>query len=450
MPFIAHTEADIAAMLATIGASSTADLFIEIPTDLKVTEISGIGARMTEMQVAQMLQQRAQQDHTVLNFIGAGCYEHYIPAAVWELCSRGEFMTAYTPYQAEASQGTLQLLYEYQTMLANLTGLEVSNASLYDGATALAEAVLMAVRCSKHADNKKILLPLSVHPFYRQVVKTISGAQGIELIDIDFDLSSGKIATENLHQYSKDNFVALVIPQPNFFGVLEDVDELTDWAHNQDALVIATVNPLSLGLLKPPGAWGTNGVDIACGEAQSLGVPLASGGPYIGFMCCKKIWIRQLPGRLVGMTTDTDGKRGFTLTLQAREQHIRRAKATSNICTNQGLLATAVTIYLSLMGAVGLKQVALQSHINATKFKYAVLKIAEIKIVFSSPFFHEIVLSFDKPVAEILDKLAQQGIQGGFDVSQYYPKLGNAMLCCVTETKTDADIDSFIQALTAC
>lgn len=465
MSFCAHTKDEVQQMLQDLQYTSIDDLFKEIPQELLVTEIPGIAERLTEMEVLQLMQQRAKRDATKLNFIGAGCYEHYIPAAVWELASRGEFLTSYTPYQAEASQGTLQLLYEFQTMFANLTGLDVSNASLYDGATALAEAVLMAVRCAKNTHSRTVIVPKTVHPYYVEVVNTIVGPQNISIKTIDFDVSTGQTSIAELEKITEP-FAALVIPQPNFFGVLEDVDQLTSWAHKHGGLVIALVNPMSLGLLKAPGQWGETGADIACGEAQSLGVPLASGGPYIGFLCCKAAYIRQLPGRLVGKTCDVDGNSGYTLTLQAREQHIRRAKATSNICTNQGLLATVVTIYLSLLGAKGLQQVALKSHANTTQLKELLQQVPGVKILFTahpssrpspkgtaagiSPYFHELVLQFQKPIPEILDKLSKQGIQGGFDLSEYYLELGNALVCCVTETKTAEDLQQFVQAVAKC
>jgi glycine dehydrogenase subunit 1 len=450
MSFVAHTPEEIEEMLATIGSKTIEDLFVEIPSELQINELPGFGAALTEMQVAQLLQQRVKQDTYKLNFIGAGAYEHYIPAAVWEIATRGEFLTAYTPYQAEASQGTLQLLYEFQTMFANLTGLDVSNASLYDGATALAEAILMALRCDRKSEDKAILIPKSVHPYYRDVVTTVLAPHNIQIRTIDYDPSSGQVATQQLQGIQEGSFAALVVPQPNFFGILEDVDYLTNWAHQNKALVIALSNPMSLALLKAPGAWGDAGADIACGEAQPFGVPLASGGPYIGYLCCKKEYIRQLPGRLVGVTTDLDGNRGFTLTLQAREQHIKRAKATSNICTNQSLLATVVTIYLSLLGATGLRQVAAACHTNTLQLKNKIISETDLKVLFNAPFFHEIVIQTPQPAVVILDKLASLGIQAGFDLKDYYSELGDAILCCVTETKTSEDIDNFVQALQAC
>ncbi len=334
MPFIPHTDEDIQQMLDTIGVSSIDDLFDEIPASLRNDSLKIVPEQATEMEVSRLMHARAAQDGQPLCFMGAGAYDHHIPSAVWELTTRGEFYTAYTPYQAEASQGTLQLLYEYQTMMASLNGLDVSNASLYDGASALAEAVLMAVRANRKSKSKRILMPRTVHPDYRKTVTTIVAKQGITLELIDYDRKSGAVDAAALPADPGD-FAALVIPQPNFFGVLEDVDALTDWAHQHKALVIGVVNPIALAVLKPPGEWGTEGADIACGEGQPLGIPMSSGGPYYGFMCCKQVYVRQMPGRIIGRTVDLEGKPGFTLTLQAREQHIRRSKATSNICTNQ-------------------------------------------------------------------------------------------------------------------
>ena len=344
MPFIPHTEEDVREMLAAIGAESIEALFDEIPAELRNARLSEVPEGISEMEIARLMQARAAQDGQPLCFAGAGAYEHHIPAAVWELTTRGEFYSAYTPYQAEASQGTLQLLYEYQSMMAGLTGMEVSNASLYDGASALAEAVLMAVRANRKSKSKRILVPRTVHPVYRKVARTIVQNQGIELVEIDYDRKGGHIDPAALPGEPGD-FAALVVPQPNFFGVLEDVDALTDWAHAHGALLIASVNPTALAILTPPGEWGEAGADIACGEGQPLGAPLSPGGPYFGFMCCKQAHVRQMPGRIIGRTVDLDGKPGFALTLQAREQYIRRSKATSNICTNRGLLTTAATIY---------------------------------------------------------------------------------------------------------
>ena len=443
MPFIPHTETDVSAMLAAIGVDAIDDLFDEIPEALRSGGLTRVPQGLSEMAITRLMQERAERDGRYLNFIGAGAYEHHIPAAVWQIVSRGEFYSAYTPYQAEASQGTLQLLYEFQTMMASLTGMDVSNASLYDGASGLAEAVLMAVRAQR--DGRRILLPKTVHPYYRRVVRSIVSAQDIELVEVDFDLKTG--ITTSLPKVSVGDFAALVIPQPNFFGCLEDVDRLTDWAHAQGALVIGLVNPTALALLKPPGLWGTKGADIAVGEGQPLGAPLASGGPYFGFMCCKQALVRQMPGRIIGRTVDLDGKPGFALTLQAREQHIRRAKATSNICTNQGLLVTAATLYMSLLGPEGLKRVATMSHVNTQQLVAQLIQIPGVRLAFERPRFHEAVLQLDMPVAGVLQALEAQGITGGFDLTDLYPELGHALLVCATETKTVADLQQYTEHL---
>jgi glycine dehydrogenase subunit 1 len=447
MPFIPHTPEDVATMLEAIDAPSIEALFDEIPTHLRINELPEMPASLSAMALLRAMQARAELDKVNLNFIGAGAYEHHIPAAVWDIASRGEFMTAYTPYQAEASQGTLQLLYEYQTMMANLMAMDVSNASLYDGASALAEAILMAIRIK---GSHQILLPTTVHPFYRQVVKTLVEPLGCELIELPFCLTTGKTLVQDLEAYTK--CAALVIPQPNFLGVLEDVHILTDWAHTQGALVIGVVNPIAMGLFSPPGEWGTTGADIACGEGQPFGVPMASGGPYFGFFCCKKDYIRQMPGRLIGRTRDAAGKMGFTLTLQAREQHIRRAKAKSNICTNQGLLVTAATIFMSLTGAKGLYNIASACYAHTKALSELLLPLEKsegISVVFKQGFFHELVLRFPCSVEKIIQALAKQGIQAGFDLTPVYKELGSCLLVCVTETKTQDDLIAFVSALKA-
>jgi glycine dehydrogenase subunit 1 len=446
MPFIPHTKADIAAMLKEIGAAKIEDLFDEIPDSLRTANLDAIPEGVTEMELTRLMKDRAREDGDTMCFIGAGAYEHHIPAAVWEVASRGEYLTAYTPYQAEASQGTLQLLYEYQTMMASLMALDVSNASLYDGASALSEAILMAVRANRQNKSHRVLIPRTVHPHYRQVVQTIVGQQGIEIIEIPFDMVTGCTPVASLEKFSID-VTAVVIPQPNFFGMLEDVDALTDWAHAHAALAIGVVNPLAMSLLKPPGQWGANGADIACGEGQPLGVPMASGGPYYGFLCCKQEFVRQLPGRIVGRTVDMDGKQGFVLTLQAREQHIRRAKATSNICTNQGLLVTGSTIFMSLLGPEGLRNTALACYHNAHLLRDKLAAVGGVKVVFNSPAFHEMVLRLPVPVDLVLNELAKFNLQAGFALQKFYPELGNCLLICATETKSSLDFDDYAEHL---
>ncbi|MCU7808500.1 MAG: aminomethyl-transferring glycine dehydrogenase subunit GcvPA, partial [Candidatus Thiodiazotropha sp. (ex Semelilucina semeliformis)] len=385
MPFIPHTEDDIQEMLAVIGVDSIDTLFDEIPDELRCDELKAIPAGMPEMEVSRLMQARAREDGQPLCFLGAGAYDHHIPAAVWQLTTRGEFYTAYTPYQAEASQGTLQLLYEYQSMMTALTGMDVSNASLYDGASALAEAVLMAVRANRKSKSGRILMPRTLHPLYRRVAHSIVRNQGIELVEIGYDGKTGQVDTSVLQQYAGEDFAALVIPQPNFFGVLENVDELTEWAHANGMLAIAVVNPLAMSILKPAGEWGEDGADICCGEGQPMGAPLASGGPYFGFLCCREKLVRQMPGRIIGKTVDLDGKPGYALTLQAREQHIRRSKATSNICTNQGLMVTAATIHMAIMGGEGLQHMAAACHGNTERLSQALCSLPQVESVFEGP-----------------------------------------------------------------
>ena len=452
MPFIPHTEDDVREMLAAIGADNSEALFDEIPASLRARPLQGIERGLSEMEIRRLMEERAERDGRNRCFIGAGAYEHHIPAAVWEIATRGEFYTAYTPYQAEASQGTLQLLYEFQTMMAELTALEVSNASLYDGASGLAEAVLMAVRANRKSKSKRILMPTTVHPAYRATVRSIVGNQGIELVELPYDPKGGHTDPTVLESYSGEDIAALVIPQPNFFGVLEEVDALTDWAHANGALAIGVVNPVALALLAPPGEWGdqsdNRGADIAVGEGQPLGAPLASGGPYFGFITCKQALVRQMPGRIVGRTVDKDGKEGFTLTLQAREQHIRRSKATSNICTNQGLMATAATIHLTLMGAEGLRRTALACHANTNRLVEKLTTAEGVETLFDRPRFHEAVLRIDADWSGVTRALEVQGIVGGYPLGDDYPELAGCVLVCATETKTEEDLDDYARHLT--
>ena len=447
MSFIPHTADDVRDMLATIGAPGIDALFDEIPAELRSRGLDGIPPAASEMQIGRLMLARAARDGRPLNFIGAGAYEHHVPAAVWAIVTRGEFYSAYTPYQAEASQGTLQLLYEYQSMMSSLTGLDASNASLYDGATALAEACLMAVRAHRKSKSARILIPASVNPRYREVVQAVAGGQRLAFELLPYDDRGGHLTAASVEKYRGQDITALVIQQPNFFGTLEDVDALTDLAHELGMLVIAVVNPTSLAILKPPGKWGTKGVDIACGEGQPLGVPLSSGGPYFGFMTTRMEHVRQMPGRIIGRTVDLDGKTGFTLTLQAREQHIRRSKATSNICTNQGLLVTAATIYMSLLGPRGLAQVAATSMQRTAELVAALAKVPGVRVAFDRPRFHEALLVLDRPVAPVLEALVARGIVGGYDASRDYPSLGHALLVCATETRTREDIDAYAAAL---
>ncbi|MEM7098953.1 MAG: aminomethyl-transferring glycine dehydrogenase subunit GcvPA [Pseudomonadota bacterium] len=444
MPFVPHTEADVSAMLAQIGVSSIDALFDEIPAGLANGRLDQVPEGMSEMAMLQLMSARASQDDGYVCFAGAGSYDHHIPAAVWDITARGEFMTAYTPYQAEASQGTLQLIYEYQSMMAALTGMDVSNASVYDGASGLGEAILMAVRGNKKNKSNTILIADTVHPNYSHAAINIVANQGISV-------QRWAMGVDGLMQSLEgDAPVAIVVQQPNFFGGIEAVDTLTNWAHEQGSLVIAVVNPMTLAVLKPPGEWGETGADIVCGDGQPFGVPMASGGPSFGFVCATQALVRQMPGRIIGRTEDLDGKTGFALTLQAREQHIRRGKATSNICTNQGLLVTAGTIYLSLIGPQGLSEVACQSRSQAQKLRQQLLELPGVEPLWPGPTFHEFALRLpcaaQSVIGAMLDEKILPGINLGDFVDDRIDDAEQCLLVAATEKRTDAEISAYVQA----
>lgn len=448
MSFIPHTDQDVREMLAVIGVQRIDDLFDEIPEALRVDGLRSVPPQANEMTVAREVKALAARDGTPLCFAGGGAYEHHIPAAVWQITTRGEFYSAYTPYQAEASQGTLQVIYEYQTMMANLTAMDVSNASLYDGASALAEAVLMAIRANRKSKSQRVLVPASLNPAYHRTLETLLAPQHVQCEVLAFDPTHGTTPVAAVEAWQGEDVAAVVVPQPNYFGLLEDVDGLTDAAHALGALAIGVVNPLALAILSPPGHWGDQGADITCGEGQPLGVPLSSGGPYFGLLCCRQGLVRQMPGRLVGRTVDLDGKAGFTLTLQAREQHIRRAKATSNICTNQGLLVTAATIYMAMLGPHGLEAVASACHANTERLLDHLTRIDGVTERFAGrPRFHEAVLDLPRPAREVVDRLAEQDIVAGVELGRDYAGFDDALLVCATETKTDEDFACFAAAL---
>ncbi|MDE0093744.1 MAG: aminomethyl-transferring glycine dehydrogenase subunit GcvPA [Gammaproteobacteria bacterium] len=442
MPFIPHTPSEASQMLARIGASSIDTLFDEIPALVPTADFSSIPLGISEMEMFRQFSQRAKLDELGPCFVGAGCYDHYIPAAVWDIATRGEFYTAYTPYQAEASQGTLQLLYEFQTIMASLAGLDIANASVYDGGSGLAEAILMAVRCNRQSKSKQVILMGAVHPHYVSAVQTLVSSQGIELHTTD-----RKAGKTNLDSIQIEDPVAVVVQQPNFLGILESVDEITDWAHSRGAMVIAVTNPLTLAVLKAPGTWGKEGADICCGDGQPLGVPMASGGPSFGFLCTKQKYVRQMPGRIVGRTTDADGNEGYTLTLQAREQHIRRAKATSNICTNQGLLVTAATIYMSIMGLTGMKNTAIRCHENTTRLVEKLLATGKAARVYDSHYFHECVIRTERDSKDLMQKmLNDQHFLAGFPLGTFDENLADSFLICATEKRTEQEIDNYVDA----
>jgi len=445
MPFVPHTEADIATMLSALEVDSIDALFEEIPANLKVDGADRSANGMSEMDVLRLMQERAESDQGALCFLGGGAYEHHIPSAVWDLASRGEYMTAYTPYQAEASQGTLQLIYEYQSMMAALLAMDVSNASLYDGGSALAEAVLMAIRANRKSNSRRVLVAGTVNPRYLRAARAITGVQGITIEQLPFNYATLSQQAGSLSRYEGEDYAALIVSFPNYFGQLEEVHDFTDWAHHNGLLLIAVVNPIAVAGLVPPGQWGAKGADIAVGDGQPLGLPLASGGPYFGFMCCRQAYVRQMPGRIIGKTVDLEGKTGFTLTLQAREQHIRRSKATSNICTNQGLAVTAATIHMALLGGVGLQRVAEACHINSCELRQRLTTIEGVTVLGSENFFHELVVQVQTPVDKLLAALAKRRILAGLPLQNDFPELDKCFLVCVTEVRNTNDINRFVE-----
>lgn len=429
-------------MLAIVGLKSADELFRSIPADVRLGRALNITDPLAESEVITEMETMATKNTatTKPSFLGAGVYSHYSPTIVDHLIQRSEFFTSYTPYQPEISQGTLQYIFEFQTLICQLTGMEVANASMYDGSTAMAEAYLMAQRVTR---RDKIVVAKSVHPEYREVARTYTMHGDAEIAEIDFDRVTGRVSDLSALD---DKTAALVVQSPNFFGCIEDLRFLADAAHAVGALFIVVVTEaISLGLLKPPGSCGA---DIVVGEGQSFGVPMSFGGPHLGLFATQEKFVRQMPGRLCGVAYDKNGNRGFVLTLSTREQHIRREKATSNICTNQGLIALAATIYMETMGKKGLQEVAMQ---NAQKAAYAKKQIAAVdgySIPFSSPIFNEFVIRGPRPATEVLEKArTESGIIGGLALSKYYDGHDNDFLVCVTETNTREQIDGLIEGL---
>lgn len=454
MPFIPHTPEDVEQMLEAIGVTSIDGLFDEIDPSL-VTDWRDDAPRQSEMEMLQDFAAWADADSSGPCFIGAGCYDHFIPSAVWDLAQRGEFLTCYTPYQAEASQGTLQVIYEFQSMIGELTGLPTANASVYDGGSGLAEAVLMSVRANKRSRSRRVVVAGAVHPRYVEAVSMVAA-----LTELTIDASGvdehGQVDVTALEAtLAADPAVAVVVQNPNFIGALEQVDAVTDIAHAMGALVIGVVNPTALSVLSPPGEWGEQGADIAVGDGQPLGIPMSSGGPSFGFMATREKRVRQMPGRIVGRTVDRNDKLGYTLTLQAREQHIRRGKATSNICTNQGLAVTAATIYMSLMGPAGLADVAAQCHLNTRRLVDGLERHQAVGTL-PTPFFHEALIDLGQNAADVAATLAADGWLAGLPLSEMpsvpLPDKVNrdhALLVCATEQRTTSEIDALVAALHA-
>ncbi|MEJ2598326.1 MAG: aminomethyl-transferring glycine dehydrogenase subunit GcvPA [Anaerolineales bacterium] len=440
--FLPHTEQDREAMLKTIGAKSLEELFQVVPASHRFPELN-LPPMLTEMEVVSELRDISDANESIgdlISFIGAGAYNHFIPAAVDAIISRGEFLTAYTPYQPEVSQGTLQAIFDYQSLIAALTGMDVSNASHYDGATAVAEAVSMAY-ANFRGKRKKMVFSPAVNPQYRQTVKTYHHGTDIELAEPPSTPSGDP---KELVPLIDENTALVVVQYPDFFGRIYDYTFLAEAAHEAGALFAVAINPLALGLLTPPGEFGA---DIVTGEGQPLGIPLSLGGPYLGLFATRKEYVRKMAGRLVGETVDKNGRRAYVLTLTAREQHIRREKATSNICTNQGLMMLASTVYMSLLGKHGLRQVAELCYQKAHYAANQIDKLSGYSLWNQAPFFHEFVVRCSEPVEEINQHLLDHGILGGYDLGNDYPELANHMLIAVTEMNSRDDIDLLVDLL---
>jgi len=447
MRFIPHTEQDIREMLETVGIQNVDELFAGIPAELRLgNKALKLPSALSESEIVATLRQMQKRNpdaEEVTTFLGAGAYRHYTPALIGSLVLRGEFATSYTPYQPEVSQGTLQAIFEFQTMIAMLTGMDLANASMYDGASALAEAVLMAHRINK---KNEFLIARAVHPEYRQTTETYLRGADHRSIEVPFD-STGKTDLEFIRANLNDKTSAVVLQSPNFFGVVEEYETLGKELAERDVLLIVNVaEPLSLGILKPP---GERGADIVVGEAQSFGLPVSYGGPYAGFFTTREKFLRQMPGRVAGETIDRTGRRSFVLTLSTREQHIRRERATSNICTNQGLCALAVTVYLAVMGKQGLRELALLNLRKADYLKNKLSKVSGFEIQFSADTFNEIVLKCPRSANEIRDALLEHKILAGLPLGEYYPELADSLLLCATEVNTVESIDRLTDKLEA-
>lgn len=448
MPYLFDTPEQRQKMFEAIGIQSIDDLFSQIPEELQLRRELELPAPVSELALQQEMEQRLGDGGTSNStcFMGGGVYDHFIPAVVDEITSRGEFYTAYTPYQAEASQGTLQAFYEYQTLISQLTGMDVSNASLYEGGTAVSEAVFMAMRVNGRHD--KVVIAGTLHPEYRAVLNTYFARLGTKLVELPH--TNGVISADVCRAAIDSETTAIVIQQPNFFGCLEDVAAMTAIAHEAGALSILAFDAVSPGLLKKPGDYG---VDIAVAEGQPLGTPLQFGGPLLGIFTCRNEYVRKMPGRLIGKTTDRKGKECFALNLQAREQHIRRDKATSNICTNQGLLALRTTVFLATVGPRGMRQMALLSHQKARYAAEILTKIPGVRLKFQQPFFREFLLETPYPAKEVLASLADKGINVGPDLARFQMTQvegwQNCFLVALTEKRTRREIDSLAEALRA-
>lgn len=437
--FIPHTKEDQQAMLAKIGAKDIHELLAQIPEQFLYPALN-LPTALTENELTAHLHELAAKNKPLKNFIGAGMYEHFIPAAVPALSSRGEFLTAYTPYQAEASQGTLQTIYEFQSCICALMDMDVATASHYDGATAMTEAALAACRIT---GRKEILISAFLHPHYKEVLQTYTRHMGITIQETKMQ-PDGTLSVKELQTQLSDKTACFVLPTPNFLGSLEDASAISAAVHAAGSLLVAVVNPISLGIMQTPGEYNA---DFAVAEGQPLGNPMSFGGPGLGILAAKKAYVRQLPGRIVGIAKDKEGKRAFVLTLQAREQHIRREKASSNICSNEALCALNAVIYLTLLGPQGLKEVAELNVARAHQLAELINQISGFKAGTGAPFFNEFVVTCPRPAAEVISALEKQGIAAGYDLGQLCPQMKNCLLVCATEMRTEKDLQAYADAL---
>jgi glycine dehydrogenase subunit 1 len=444
MTFNPHTDGDRAAMLDATGVNAVDEFFTPVPQRVRFPELD-LPPVLTEMEATDHLAAFAARNDAPPAediYLGAGSYRHFIPASVGQILARGEFYTAYTPYQPEVAQGTLQVIYEFQSLVAALTGMDVANASMYDGATALAEGALMTVSSSR--GRRRIVIAPTVHPAYRDVLGTYLEGLDLDLVELPLAKTGFMTTPDDLAPHLSDDLACIVVQYPNFFGGIEEIAAMSDLAHARGGALVVSTYPVPLGLLQPPGELGA---DVVAAEGQELGVPQGYGGPYVGLLASRQSYIRQMPGRLAGMTTDTDGKRGFVLTLQTREQHIRREKATSNICTNQGLMATAATVYMATLGPEGFREVARRSYQNAHYLAHRISDLPGYSLVTGGPFFHEFVVETPGPARDVLASLLEHGIHGGFDLAKVDPALDRYLLMCATETNTKHGIDRLVDVL---
>lgn len=444
MTFNPHTPDDRVAMLDATGQDSTDAFFLPVPSAIRYPTLR-LPPALTEMEALDGLTRAAARNTAFPNedvYLGAGSYRHFVPAAVGQILARGEFYTAYTPYQPEVAQGTLQVIYEFQSLVAALTGMDVANASMYDGASALAEAALMTVSLPRK--KRRIVVSGTVHPAYRNVLLTYLEGLDVEVVELALPRDGFLTTASEIAPALAGDLACVVVQYPNFFGGIEDVAAIADLVHGHGGALVVNTQPVPLGLLRPPGELGA---DVVAAEGQSLGVAQSYGGPYVGLLAAKQSFVRQMPGRLAGATEDVTGKRGFVLTLQTREQHIRREKATSNICTNEGLMATAATVYMATLGPEGFREVARRSYQNAHYLADRVSSLPGYRIATMGQFFHEFAVEVPMPAAAVNERLASQGILGGLDLSTVDPSLENVLLLCATEVNSMASIDRMVAAL---